>query len=339
MTRTLKSDMQVWNLARDLGLDPKDDPLAEILRYCISRLHSFLAEFPCETLTDLLEMAAANLDTIFIEIHSDTDLHRIKMEFLQKGEMAFATLEKELKPGVYAITYKRLAAQRGERQFVSIIDCRGEKAWRSYFSKWHELAHLLTLTSQMRLKFCRTHAALNRRDPEEAVMEVIAGEVGFFPQLIKDHATGEISFKNIQDLRDLLCSEASFQASVIGFAKAWPSACLLVDAGLGYKRKQERLLSQNTFNFMEEPAAELRALHVSTNIPARKAGISIHQNMRIPKRSVIFQVFSEQLNELEAEENLSWWESSSGHRLPEQDVFVMARRSGDHVMALITPVE
>ncbi len=84
---------------------------------------------------------------------------------------------------------------------MSIIDCRGEKSWRNYFSKWHELAHLLTLTPQTRFKFCRTHCVAEQKDPEEAAMDVIAGAVGFLPDLIREHASGDISFDKVFQLR------------------------------------------------------------------------------------------------------------------------------------------
>ncbi len=339
MPKNLKSDTQVWNLARDLGLKPKDDPLTEIVRYCLQQIRGFLKEFPCDTLADLLEMAAAKLDTTFIEIHSDEELEEVKSEYLKKGEAAFALLDKELGPKVYAITFRRLKAKKRERLFVSIIDCRGEKSFRSYFSMWHELAHLLTLTQQMRLKFCRTHAEENKVDPEEAVMEIIAGEIGFLPEIVKLHAKGEISFEKIDELRDLLCPSASLQASVIGFTKSWPSPCILVEAGLGYKKSEVRGLAQNTFDFLEAPKAELRVLHANANEPARRTGIFIPRNIRVPKASVIRQVFEDDLLlQAEATENLSCWETSKGSCLADQQVIVRARRNGEHVLALIIPV-
>jgi hypothetical protein len=339
MPKNLKNDPQVRNLARDLGLKPKDDPLAEIIHYCLKHVRAFLKEFPCDTLSDLLKTAAAKLDTNFVEIHSDEDLQRVKSEYLNKGEAAFALLEKELGPKVYAVTFRRLAATNKERQFVSVIDCRGEKAFRSYFSKWHELAHLLTLTQQMRLKFCRTHAEENKSDPEEAVMEIIAGEIGFLPEIVKLHAEGEISFERIEELRDELCPGASLQSSLIGFTKSWPAPCVLVEAGLAYKESEVRKLAQNSFGFLNEPTAELRVLHANANEAARRARIFIPWKIRVPQTSVIHQVFKDELLlQAEAIENLISWGTSKGARLQDQQVVVKARRNGDRVFALITPV-
>lgn len=338
MPTKLKNDLQVWNLAKDLGLKPKDDPVKEIVRYCLRQVRAFLQEIPCDSLSGLLDVAAAKLDTIFVEINSDEDLQRVKSEYLNKGETAFALLESELGPNVYAITFRRLNATKRERQFVSVIDCRGEKAFRAYYSKWHELAHLLTLTQQMRFKFCRTHTAENKSDPEEAVMEIIAGEIGFLPEMVEKHAGGEISFEKIDELRDLICPGASFQASLIGFTKSWPTPCILIEAGLDYKKSEVRKLSQNAFDFADDPTAELRVLRANANEPARRTGVFIPQKYRIPRASVIHQVFSEDfLIQSEAVENLSWWESSKGSRLGERQVIVKARRVGERVLALMIP--
>ncbi|MCA1617791.1 MAG: hypothetical protein LC795_00445 [Acidobacteria bacterium] len=339
MPTKLKDDFQIWKLAKDLGLKPKDDPVKEIVHYCLQQVRAFLKEFPCDSLSDLLETSATKLDTKFVEIHSDEELQGVKCEYLNKGETAFALLDEELKPKVYAVTFRRLTAKRGERQFISIIDCRDDKAFRAYFSKWHELAHLLTLTQQMRFKFCRTHATENKNDPEEALMEIIAGEISFLPEFVDRHAQGEISFEKICELRELLCSDASFQSSVIGFTKRWASPCVLVEAGLGYKKSEIRKLEQNAFDFLEKPTAELRVFHANANDSARQAGIFIPQNIRIPKASIIHQVFSgEFVPQGEAVENLSWWEKSDGSSLSDQQVLVKACRNGEHVLALIIPV-
>src|SRR5687767_3898097 len=107
MNRKLGSNLQILKLASDLKLTFRRDPLPAIIRHCSLQIESFLSEFPCSTLTELLEVAAARLDTLFLEICSDEDLLRAKAQFLQKRETAFALLDKELRPDVYAITLRR----------------------------------------------------------------------------------------------------------------------------------------------------------------------------------------------------------------------------------------
>ncbi|PYP90833.1 MAG: hypothetical protein DMG65_10005 [Candidatus Angelobacter sp. Gp1-AA117] len=338
MNSRLTKSPQVWKLATDLGLKPKDDPVSAIVEFARKQMGQFLREFPCSTLQESLDMAAARLDTHFIEIRSDADLGEIKSKYLTRSEIGFADLELQLTDDVYAITFRLLNPKKHDRKFVSLIDFRGTKAWRCYFSKWHELAHLFTLTPQMRLKFCRSHSIANQKDPEEAVMDVIAGKLGFLPEIVQKHASGEISFNKIQELKDRLCPEASNQASVIGFTHSWPTPCVLIDASPAL-RKQDRLgLNQSSFEFKEQPQPVLRAVKISTNEPARNAKLKIFPNMRIPQKSVINRVFTNSVAYDEAIEDLAWWNSSDGTRLPRRPVKVSARLNSGSVQALVVPV-
>jgi hypothetical protein len=338
MARTLKNSPQIWKLAADLGIDPESDPVVAILRFCNKKVQRIAREFKCTTLDHLLTAVAGALGTTFIEVQSDNDLLELQRKYLSSEERAFATLTTDLTSDVLAITYKLLNKKKWQRPYVSVIDCRGEKKSRAYYSKWHELAHLLTLTDQMRLSFARTHAQTGQaRDPEEALMEVIAGRFGFWQEMLGPHVQGEISFERVETLRAQHCPEASSQASLIGFANAWPSPCILLYAGLGLKKRQSDALPQTTFGFSPAPSPELRALKVQSNEIARESGLTIFPNIRVPSRSVIYKVFAGEAIKADAVENLAWWTTSDGTTLPARRVRVMARRSGAGVQALVIP--
>src|SRR5712692_9054593 len=169
---------EVLALAQDLGLKPSDNALQDILRYVRKRVRTYLKEVPCERLSDLLRLVATKVDTLILEVHSDNDLRKIREQYAADDEFGFAEIESEFaSPQTFGITYRLKAPRPAQRRFVSVIDCRGEKGFRSYFTKWHELAHLLTLTPQQRLKFYRTHVPADEKDPEESVMDAIAGNV------------------------------------------------------------------------------------------------------------------------------------------------------------------
>jgi len=339
MAGTLRNSPQIWKLAADLGVDPESDPVMAILRFCNKKVQRVARKFKCTTLGQLLGAVAGALGTTFVEVHSDHDLLELQKQYLASEERAFATLTTDLSADVLAITYKLLNKKKWQRPYVSVIDCRSEKKGRAYYSKWHELAHLLTLTDQMRLSFARTHAQTGQtRDPEEALMEVIAGRFGFWNEMLVPHAQGEISFDGVERLRMQHCPEASIQASLIGFANAWPSPCILVYAGLGLKKRERDALPQTTFGFSETPSPELRALKVQANEHARDSGFTIFPNMRIPSRSVIYKVFSGDGVEAEAVENLAWWSTSDGTALPARRVRIKARRYGAGVQALVVPI-
>ena len=334
MASGLKHSVEVRNLARDLGMRAVGDPVAAVIKHCETRVTKILETFPdCNTLNDLLDCVAANLGTIFETVTSDKDLREIQQRYVVKGEKIFAALDQELSEHVFAITCRRTHREHWEREFVSVIDSRGSKASRVYFSKWHELAHLLTLTDQLRLSFRRTHLAKDFNSPEEALMEVIAGHFGFYGPILKPHISGTISFDAIETLRRELCPEASQQSALIGIVKAWPQPCLLLNARRATKKNDHR---QGNLFGSNDSNASLRAVHVTVNEAARRENLAIFENMRIPERSIIYRVFQGKPYD-EAIENLSWWETSKGFRLPDRLVEVKAKRSWESVDALIIP--
>ena len=334
----LKRNYKVHALANDLGIKPTGDPIREIVRFCEKRVRRFLRDFPdCLTLSQLLEISASKLGTRFEEIKSDEQLDEVRARYLRQGERAFASLHEELSSNVFGVTFKRLNRKAWELPYVSVIDCRGDKQFRSYYTKWHELGHLLILTDQMRLAFRRTHFGLDEKDPEEALVDVIAGAFGFLPDLVTPHAKGLASFEQIDTIRMKLCPEASQQSSLIGIAKAWPTPCILLQAQMGLKRGEHRELAQGTLGFQDRPKEVLRAVQVTSNEAARNAGFVIFPNMRIPERSLIHRVFAGDTTDGPVAEDLSWWESSDGSRLPNSKVLVQAQRSWDGVRALIMP--
>ena len=339
MTRGLKDDLQIRTLARDLGLDVKDDPVAAILAYCAKWLQALLREFKCNSLSELLEFAADRLGTVFREVRTDQELAEIKNYFLRRGEKEFALIDHELRAGVFAITFRLLTPRKGERRFISIIDCRGDKLFRSYYSKWHELAHLLTLTDQGRFKFCRTHSALVKKDPEEALMEKIAGHIGYLPDLVHRHARGAISFEKIDTIRATLCPESSVYASVIGMIRNWPNPCVLLEATLEYKKRERDKLNQPGLSFVPTPQPKLRITGITPSVGAEDFASQLHPNMRVPKRSIIYRVFDENFLPSECvQEDLNWWETTSHGYLRAKPYIVYARKQGDKVQALLIPL-
>jgi hypothetical protein len=338
MASKLNKSTKIWTLAKDLGLKVKSDPTEAIREYCEKRVVRIIHDFSgCRTLADLLNMVSNTLGTKFEIVRTDQDLDEVQTRYTEKGETAFATLHTELRADTFGITIQRRRRQEWEPRFVSVIDCRGKKASREYFTKWHELAHLLCLTDQMRLSFHRTHPNRQSKDPEETMMDVIAGHLGFLPMLIRPHAKGEISFEKIEVLRERLCPEASRESAVTGIVHAWPSPVSLVRAEVALKANEARQASQMGFSFAKQPLPALRAVTVIENEEARRAGFRIHPNMRVPERSIVHAVFEGQLHDGEADENLDWWESSDGSRLSSIPVRVHARRAWDRVEALIAP--
>jgi len=338
MCAKLNSSIIVHRLASDLGLRASVDPVRAVLVHCHKLVKSFLADYPdCPSPAKLLEFLANKLGTRLVEIHTEGDLQRITEEYTSRGERAFATLEQELADDQsYGITIKIHNHHPWETGYVSIIDCRGRKQQRSYHTKWHELGHLFILTDQTRLAFRRTHDPTVPKSAEESLVDTIAGEFSFYPQLLKPLACGEISFEKIGKIREQMCPEASFYSSVLNVTKLWPSPCVWVEAKLARKKGENN--GQHSFSFREKPPASLRAVHAAPNEGARQIQFTVIPNFRVPNESVIHKVYYDQLPYAEAEENLALWVSSGGKRLRNRRVRVKAKRINDAIHALIIPI-
>jgi hypothetical protein len=64
----------------------------------------------------------------------------------------------------------------------------------------------------------------------------------------------------------------------------------------------------------------------------------IHENRRVPEKSVIAQVFFGDSLSGEGDEDLSWWEASDGTCLPARAIRVSARRIAQSVEVLVFPL-
>jgi hypothetical protein len=154
--------------------------------------------------------------------------------------------------------------------------------------------------------------------------------------MVKPLARGEISFEAIEAVRQELCPEGSFTSAIIGLVKAWPHACISIEAKMASK-KGDGDPNQPAFGFMPPAAQALRAVHVTVNELARERGIQLHPNFRVPSASVISRVFREQLSDGEGVENLNWWRASNGTQLANLWMVVRAKRVGQSVYALLVP--
>jgi hypothetical protein len=338
MSTGLDRKLQIHTLASDLGLQQSATPCQCILQSVESRVKVLKKKFICETLNELLIAIANDVGTIFREIRFDSDLQKIQEEYVSKGELIFANLSNDLsQPDDYGITIGLHHQKAWDPKFVSVIDCRGDKGFRTYFTKWHELAHLLTLTPQMRLVFRRSHSRENSNDPEEKLMDVIASSLGFHADFFPESVRCDISFEGIATIKSEFCPDASIQAATIGIVKAFPSPCILVEAEMALKKDEAAAALQTGFAFCDVPKQSLRAVHATVNDSARQAGLQFFKNWRVPLASVIRKVFDGG-GYAEADEDLSWWSTSDGRHLKSLSIRVKAVKNGKSVKALLIPI-
>ena len=170
-------------------------------------------------------------------------------------------------------------------------------------------------------------------------------DIGFLEELFTPILQAEIvgrdrlTFAGVDTVRGFYCPAASLEATLNACANRLRSPLIVVQAALGYKKEEERLLDslQGELIPASKPEAQLRVVSAVPNYVARAQKFSIPTRMRIPKGSVIAKVFhsATEFESMTASENLNWWRSSDGSGLDHVPIHVEAMRARDRVWAII----
>jgi hypothetical protein len=197
---------------------------------------------------------------------------------------------------------------------------------------------------QSQLALRRTTASGSTKDPVEQVTDMIASDFAFFDTLFlpvfQSELNGDdrVSFHLAERVRRRFCADASLAATVNACVTAAPKPTIMLEAGLVYKKSERDRIAAGEKGVVPN----LRVLKSIPNQAARAARLHIPRPMRVPATSVIARMHNgdvETIPDLSpSAENLSDWTTSDGGRLPNVDVVIEARKSGDRVLALITVV-
>lgn len=343
----LNQQSEIVRLANTLGIYGHPQPADAILEYCFKRVQGWIDEIGGVDSLGVLEKLVCNKLRLKLEyIEDDDDYTRILNTYKAKGEVVIEHLLQQLDHATFGGVFQRLHASAKDRDhFVAVIDCRGAKRHRRFFTKWHEIAHILTLKHQMDLIFLRDTKV---KKPEERMMDLIAGRVGFYPSVFQRafkaelEAYGRFDFGLVQRVRDNVCPEASYESALHACITAYDRPCLLVKVGYGLSKAEEDAASDRQTSFLadEQPIPQLRALSSQGNEVARKTGLRLHRNMRVPAGSHLYRAYMEGVlgeEDLAAirRENLSVWEHSDGRQLPPREVTVYTRMQGEMLQALL----
>ncbi len=337
-------------MARALGLSI-DNPMLDILSFCRSRVAKMIKSATAiQTIWDLEKVVCAHLNLVIHEIWNDDELSELSLRYARgEGDSKFAALDMELeRPDTFGVIYQRnVRNEAGEFQYVAFVDCRGTKALRRFFTRWHEIAHCLTTYQQFELPFRRTNTTDIEKEPVEKLMDMIAGELAFSQRLfqpILQRILGNrrLDFNIVEDVRQQYCPDASFQATLNACVAQTPKPVILLEVGLGLKNEQKRALLDRQLQFLptQAPKPCLRVLRSIPNTEAREIGLQIHKNWRIPGYSVIAKVFNSDFETVEESvENLGSWMSSDGSSLANVDVLIQVRKVQGKVFAIVSLAE
>jgi len=292
-------------------------------------------------MVDLQQIVCVDLNLTVHEVWTDADVQELVRSYVAAGEIIVASLPGQLSPDAFGVLF-RLNKKGRRSRFAAVIDCRGDKHLRRYWTLWHEIAHCLTDVQQFQLPLRRTTTAGLEKDPIEQLTDMIAADLAFYDPLFKPifrdelRATGRVSFQMTERVRQRFCADASAASTINACVAASPVPTILVEAGLAFKKAERERIAAGETGILPT----LRILKSIPNKAAREAGLYIPRNMRVPQSSVVARMHSDDhcalLEHGLVPENLQAWTTSDGDCLPDVEVTVEARKSGDCVLALVS---
>jgi hypothetical protein len=339
----LSDELKIIAMAHTLGVHD-GDRVEGIRDYCRRKVKSLMAGVgPINSIEELERIVCEKLHITIVEVWNDDDLAAVIEKYArQEKDIAFAGLRKELTEETFATLVQR-KQNPGDKHFnyVAVVDCRGPKGARRFFSRWHEIAHVLTTVEQLQFPL---HRSTRKKDPVEKMMDIVAGDIGFFeplfaPVLKKECQGHGLSFAVVANVRQRFCPNASLEATLNACVSQAASPVILLQAEMGYKKAEERELASAQFELIpaQKPVPQLRVVSAIPNWAARKMGLLIPKHMRVPPASIITTCAERKMENqsLRADENLNWWRSSDGSALRHAEVHVETQFIRDHAWAIL----
>ena len=335
---------KIISLANTLRIDA-EDPVEGIRQFCTERVRRSVRSGRISDIQELQNVLCEKLNLAVHEIWSDGDLEDVANSYVGQGEAVFAFLRDDLNSGTYGVLI-RLSKRKG-RQFywAAVVDCRGDKQNRRFFTIWHEIVHCITAADQYELPFHRTKISRDLIDPIERMTDIVAADLAFFDPLFRpilEEQTslgGGLTFEIVQKIRERFCAGASFESTLNACVSRSPFPIILIKADLALKKAEQDAINspQGQLFPITRPVARLRVVSTVTNDAARSNLLHIHRNMRVPRLSIISSVFNDgDLLRGTATENLRDWKSSDGGVLANVEVTIEAQKIGDQVWALVS---
>jgi hypothetical protein len=220
---------------------------------------------------------------------------------------------------------------KGSRRYLAIIDARGGRSPRAYFTAWHEIAHLLLCPPRQRVFDgfrCSPNEVQRRKDPLESAVDHIAGLLAFWEPIFKpallSAAGHNLTFAAIEAAAEQVAPCASLYAASLAATRVWGDAAVFVTG-------EEATKTNGT-------GLALRLQTVIPNDPARRLDLNLRRSMRVPTASALWRAFHETPDaECAANEDQALWEVSGRGNLPKLPWAVQAIRRGRALYAILKP--
>ena len=348
---------KVKRIAGRLGLPVHGDCAGRIQRRVLNRVARIVETFPVESLKGLMRLVADRLSVHIERVRSNDDLDNIISRYKECSQ-AFPLVVREefLSSETEGLLLGNPCRERpGERQRLALIDVRGRRQHRAYFTIWHELAHMLMLPADglgEGTQFRRAPTEEQKEtDPEEHLADRIAGQLAFYEPLFRPALNesasefGTLNFNAIARANERAAPAASLFATARACVRLADQPACLVEVAPGLKKRARRRCARAHGDlFGYEPEKQLRIKQCIRNQPARESGLELRRNMRVPRKCILMKAQESKAKSpglrqrfFEAEENQDWWETSREGPLSPLPLRVCAARRGSYVYGLIFP--
>ncbi len=334
---------ELVRVAASLSLPVTGDVEQAIIDHFVGRLRTWVTLHGApRNLSELAADFATSLDMQFAEVFDQEDMDQLLLSMPRGEQATVAMLKTEFGDQTDAVTIRRSQRKSWERPYLAIINCQDWHELRRYYSKWHEIVHRLIEGQQLRFAF--RHTKVDRPEPEEVLVDRIAGALAFFPDIFRPVVVEEIqidgylTFRSIDRVRERIAPDASRQATTMACLRHVVNPAWLLRCRLGLKVSEQRRLQSPQLSLMPaaRPKEKLRVQESFSNPAARDAGMRFFSNMRVPESSIVAVVFNGELDALEGEiEPLDAWETSSGGPIGSGTIHVGAEWvTGNEVWAI-----
>lgn len=316
MRRSIDQDPAFRRIAKRMGITASRDLRSLIADAAVRRVEHWMDELGVRpTSLDDVQSLVLNQTGITIErVQFDSDLARVASSYKGEHQALPVQLELEFTKETEALVFRRPAAAK---RFLAVVDARGHRAYRAWFAERHEPSHLLIEDPSANVVWRRT--TVKRPEPVEQVVDEVASRVGFWAPIVwaELHAAGSRLGRRLEAFAaaySAIAPGASREAAYRAFCRLTQEPLVLLRVDYGARRSGD------------STSYALRAQTVIDNDAARKSGLRIWRNYRIPVHSVIHEALSAGGFYSEVDD-LSRWRSSSGTSLPRRRVLVTASGS------------
>ena len=356
---TISGTNDVRQIAKGLDLPIHQHTFDGIFEAVREAVYDMIADSPYPKIRKLsqLERVICNARQIKIEfIDNDEDIRRIADERSYVADELETKLRNHFdKRGNAGFTCENNSHGRIGRRWLVVVDRRGSKKNGAEFTKWHEIAHVLTgffpASNDDIEHQADTETPEKEPDsPGEQLMERIAAELLYWENLWnpqfsdKLRQVDRLTFDIIEDIRSRYQPTASFHSCAIHVVKQFHRPCYLVKADMAHNKTEKRKIVRNENQTTlgpafapELPPKKLRLVDcVTPNHIEGPNPLEIWKHVRVPEDSVIAKVFRGEARHATEETNQAKWETSRKGSLSAVPLYVEAKAYGTNIFGLLS---